>query len=45
MNAVIDLHRVVPAWQALQSTLPLAHIETAADHAEATAVLNTLFSC
>lgn len=42
MNAVIDLHRVVPAWQALQSTLPLVHIETEADYAQATAVLNTL---
>lgn len=42
MNAVIDLHRVVPAWQALQSALPLAHIETEADYAQATALLNTL---
>ena len=42
MNAVIDLQRVVPAWQALQSALPLAHIETEADYAQATALLNTL---
>ena len=42
MNTIIDLHRVVPAWQALQSTLPLAHIETEADYAQATVLLNTL---
>lgn len=42
MNAVIDLHRVVPAWLALQSTLPLAHIETDADYAQATGLLNAL---
>jgi HTH-type transcriptional regulator/antitoxin HigA len=42
MNAEIDLQRVLPAWQALQSALPLAHIETDADYAQATALLNTL---
>ena len=42
MNAVIDLRRVVPAWQALQSAVPLAHIETEADYAQATALLNAL---
>ena len=38
----IDLTRVVPAWQALQSTLPLAHIESEEGYAQATALLNTL---
>ena len=42
MNTVIDLKQVVPAWQALQSTLPLAHIENEAGYAQATALLNTL---
>ena len=42
MNTVIDLQQVVPAWQALQSTLPLAHIEDEAGYAQATALLNTL---
>ena len=42
MNAIIDLQRVVPAWQALQSALPLAHIEDEAGYVQATALLNTL---
>ena len=42
MSTVFDLKRVVPAWQALQSTLPLAHIENEAGYAQATALLNTL---
>ena len=31
MNAVIDLHQIVPAWQALQSAAPILHIESDAD--------------
>jgi HTH-type transcriptional regulator / antitoxin HigA len=42
MNAVIDLHKLVPAWQALQSVAPLAHIENGADYERATALLNSL---
>lgn len=42
MNAVIDLQRLVPAWQALQSAAPLAHIETELDYERATALLNGL---
>lgn len=42
MNAVIDLQRLVPAWQALQSAAPLAHIETESDYERATALLNGL---
>jgi HTH-type transcriptional regulator/antitoxin HigA len=42
MNAVIDLHKLIPAWQALQSVAPLAHIENEADYAQATNLLNSL---
>jgi HTH-type transcriptional regulator/antitoxin HigA len=42
MNAVIDLHKLVPAWQALQSAAPLTHIENEADYERATALLNSL---
>ena len=42
MNAVIDLQTLVPAWQALQSAAPLAHIETESDYERATALLNSL---
>ncbi|MSQ73105.1 MAG: transcriptional regulator, XRE family protein [Betaproteobacteria bacterium] len=42
MNAEIDFQRLVPAWQALQSAMPLAHIENESDYSRALAVLNTL---
>jgi HTH-type transcriptional regulator/antitoxin HigA len=42
MNAVIDMHLLIPVWQALQSAVPLAHIENEADYEQATALLNTL---
>ena len=42
MNTVIDLHKLVPAWQALQSVAPLAHIENETDYEQATALLNSL---
>lgn len=42
MNAVLDLHKLIPAWQALQSAVPLAHIENEADYEQATALLNNL---
>jgi HTH-type transcriptional regulator / antitoxin HigA len=42
MNAVIDVHKLIPAWQALQSAAPLAHIESEADYEQATALLNSL---
>ena len=42
MNAVIDMHRIIPAWQALQSALPISHIETESDYAQATELLNAL---
>ena len=42
MNAEIDLQKLIPAWQALQSAAPLAHIESEADYENATALLNSL---
>jgi len=42
MNAVIDVQRLVPAWQALQSVAPVSHIESEADYEQATALLNSL---
>ena len=42
MNAEIDLQKLVPAWQALQSAAPLAHIESQADYEKATTLLNSL---
>ena len=42
MNAEIDLQKLVPAWQALQSAAPLAHIESEADYERATTLLNSL---
>jgi hypothetical protein len=37
MNAAIDLHKLIPAWQMLQSA-----IEDESDYEQATALLNTL---
>lgn len=42
MNAEIDFQKLIPAWQALQSAAPLAHIEGPADYEKATALLNDL---
>jgi len=42
MNTAIDLHKLIPAWQALQSAAPLAHIENEADYEQATILLNNL---
>lgn len=42
MSAVLDLEKMVPAWQTLKSLAPLAHIESEADYARATAFLNAL---
>ena len=40
MNAEIDLQRLVPAWQALQSAMPLAHIEKESDYSRVGAALS-----
>jgi len=42
MNAVIDLQRLLPAWQTLQSVLPVSHIDSEAGYEQSTAVLNSL---
>ena len=42
MSAVIDLERLVPAWQALQTIAPVSHIESDADYERAISLLNSL---
>ncbi len=42
MNAVIDLQRLVPAWQTLQTVAPVSHIESESDYERVTALLNSL---
>ncbi|MGH8556027.1 MAG: hypothetical protein ACRESZ_00925 [Methylococcales bacterium] len=42
MNAVIDQHKLIGAWQTLQSVAPLAHIENDADYEQARSLLNGL---
>jgi HTH-type transcriptional regulator / antitoxin HigA len=42
MNAVIDLKRLVPAWQSLQLVAPIAHINSESDYEQAIALLNSL---
>lgn len=42
MNTVIDIQRLLPAWQALQSVAPVSHIESESDYDQTTTLLNTL---
>jgi HTH-type transcriptional regulator/antitoxin HigA len=42
MNAAIDIQQLVPAWRSLQSVAPVTHIDSEADYAQATALLNCL---
>ena len=42
MNALLDVEKIVPAWQTLKSLAPLAHIESDADYERTTAFLNNL---
>lgn len=42
MNAVLDVEKMVPAWQTLKALAPLAHIESEADYERITAFLNEL---
>lgn len=42
MSAVIDLQRLVPAWQALQTIAPISHLESDDDYERATSLLNSL---
>ena len=42
MNAVLNIEKLVPAWQALSASAPISHIESASDYARATEFLNNL---
>lgn len=42
MNAVFDVEKLIPAWQALRLAAPIAHIESESDYEQATELLNKL---
>jgi HTH-type transcriptional regulator / antitoxin HigA len=42
MNAVLDIEKLVPAWQAIRSAAPISHIESELDYELATVFLNNL---
>ena len=42
MNTVLDIQRLVPAWQSLQSVAAVTHIDSEAKYAQTTALLNSL---
>lgn len=42
MNAVLDIQKLIPAWQALRATAPVSHIESESDYEQATVFLNHL---
>ena len=42
MNAVLDVEKLIPAWQTLELVAPIAHIESEEDYARATTLLNNL---
>lgn len=42
MNAVLNIEKLVPAWQALRATAPISHIESESDYEQATELLNKL---
>ena len=42
MNAALDIEKLVPAWQALRSVVPVSHIESESDYKQVTALLNHL---
>lgn len=42
MNAVLNIEKLVPAWQALRATAPVSHIECESDYEQATEFLNSL---
>src|SRR3989338_3586045 len=42
MNTVIDYQRLLPAWQTLQSVVPIAHIESETGYEQAIILLNSL---
>ena len=42
MNAVIDVQRLTPAWQSLQTVAAVTHIDSEAQYVQTTALLNSL---
>lgn len=42
MSTVIDIQRLLPAWQTLQAVAPVAHIESEAGYDQTITLLNTL---
>lgn len=42
MNTVLDIEKLVPAWQALRLVAPVSHIESESDYEQATTLLNNL---
>ena len=42
MNAVIDIQRLVPAWQSLQLVAAVTHIDSESQYEQTTALLNSL---
>ena len=42
MSVSIDIQRLVPAWQSLQSVAPVLHIDSEEEYGRATALLNSL---
>jgi len=42
MNTVLDIQRLVPAWQSLQSVAAVAHIDSETKYAQTTDLLNSL---
>lgn len=42
MNAVLDVEKLIPAWQTLELVAPIAHIESEEDYVKTTALLNNL---
>ncbi|MFW6258684.1 MAG: transcriptional regulator, XRE family protein [Halochromatium sp.] len=42
MNSAIDVQRLVPAWQSLQTLVPVHHIDSAVDYEQAITLLNNL---
>ena len=42
MNVVLNIEKLIPAWQALRSIAPLSHIESESDYEQATNLLNSL---
>jgi HTH-type transcriptional regulator/antitoxin HigA len=42
MNAILNIEKLVPTWQALRATAPVTHIESESDYQQATEFLNSL---